>query len=90
MGSPGGAVSQRGDIHPSGVMPSSPGLAEGTRAGPDPLPVVRGDMDIFSLPSHVSSDMSSDDGDYDGASTLGSELSSWMSDVADGEGAAQH
>jgi len=89
MGSPGGAVSQRGDIHPSGVMPSSPGLAEGTRAGPGPLPVVRGDMNIFSLPSHVSSDMSSDEGDYDGASILGSELSSWMSD-ADGEGAAQH
>ena len=90
MGSPGGAVSQRGDIHPSGVMPSSPGLAEGTRAGPGPLPAVRGDADIFLVPSQVSSDMSSDEGDYDGASILGSELSSWMDDVVDGEGAGQH
>jgi len=87
MGSPAGAISQRGDIHLSGVMPSSPG---GTRAGPGPLPAVNRDIDIFSLPSQVSSDMSSDDGDYDGASILDSELSSWMSDVADGEGAPQH
>lgn len=75
---------------PGGAGPSSPAIPGGT---PPPggvlFPVVRGDSEIFSLTSQVSSDMSSDEGDYDYASVLESELSNWASDIADGERAAQ-
>jgi hypothetical protein len=85
-----GAAAQQSEI-PSGVGPSSLGITDGT---PPPgavlLPIVRGDLEIFSLPSQVSSDMGSDEGDYDYASVLESELSNSTSDIADGERAAQH
>ena len=71
------------------LSPPSPGAAEGTRPGATGFPAVRGDSEVFSLPSQVSSDMGSDEGDYE--SLLGSEMSNWMSDVADAavvEGAA--
>jgi len=55
-----------------------------------PLPVVSADSDVFSLLSQVSSDTDSDEGDYDSASMLGSEMSSWASDAAYGEGTTQH
>lgn len=86
------ASSQRGEVSSGGIRTSSPGVAEGTAPGPSvaTLPAVRGDSEIFSLLSQASSDMSSDEGDYDSASILESEISNWTSDVADGEGAAQH
>ncbi|KAI9508914.1 hypothetical protein F5148DRAFT_827038 [Russula earlei] len=91
--SPGGAVALRGET-PSGI--ASPSVSHGdgverARPGASPLPAAdRGN--VLSPPLHLPSDMSSDDGDYDGASILDSEMSSWTSDVADhdGEGAAQH
>jgi hypothetical protein len=82
-----GAGAQQSEI-PGGA---GPGIAGGI---PPPggmlFPAVRGDSEIFSLTSQVSSDMSSDEGDYDYASVLESELSNWASDIADGERAAQH
>jgi hypothetical protein len=86
------ASSQRGEVSSGRVRTSSPGVAEGIAPGPGvtTLPAVRGDSEIFSLLSQASSDMSSDEGDYDSASILESEMSNWTSDVADGEGAAQH
>jgi len=78
-----GAAGQQSEI-PGGAGPSSPPLP-----GAVLFPVVRGDSEIFSLSSQVSSDMSSDDGDYDYASVLESELSNLTSDIADGERAAQ-
>jgi len=83
-----GAATQQGEI-PSGAGPSSPGIADGIPPGALLLPVVRSDSEIFSLPSQASSDVSSDEGDYDYASILESELSNWTSDIADGERAAQ-
>jgi hypothetical protein len=76
------ASSQRGEVSSGGVRTSSPGVTT--------LPAVRGDSEIFSLLSQASSDMSSDEGDYDSASILESDVSNWASDVVDGEGAAQH
>lgn len=83
----GGAAAPQSDIL-SGAGQSSFGIAEGTPPGAVLRAVVRGDSEIFSLSSQVSSDMSSDEGDYDSASLLESELSNWTSDVADGERAA--
>ena len=60
---------------PSGAGPSSSGIAEGTPPGAVLRPVIRGDSEVFSLSSQMSSDMSSDEGDYDSASILESELS---------------
>jgi len=82
------AIVQHGEISSGGVRSPSPGAAEGTQRDPTGFPAVRGDLEVFSLPSQVSSDMSSDEGDYDSPSLLGSEVSNWMSDVADAEGAA--
>jgi hypothetical protein len=85
----GAAGQQQGEI-PSGAGPSLFGIADETPPpGAGLLPIVRGDSEIFSVPSQVSSDMSSDEGDYDYASILESELSNWASDIADGERAAQ-
>lgn len=84
-----GAIARRGEIPSGGVRSPSPGAAEGTPLGATGFPAVRGDSEVFSLPSQVSSDMGSDEDDYE--SLLGSELSNWMSDVADAaaaEGAA--
>ena len=81
----GAAAPQR--VIPSGAGQSSSGIAEGTPPGAA-LRAVGGDSEIFSLSSQVSSDMSSDEGDYDSASILESELSIGTSDVADGERAA--
>jgi hypothetical protein len=63
----------------------SPGFVERSLS-----PAVLRDAEVFSPPSQVSSDMGSDEGDYDSASILDSEVSNWTSDVADGEGATQH
>ncbi|KAI0284252.1 hypothetical protein BGY98DRAFT_1093442 [Russula aff. rugulosa BPL654] len=73
---------------PGGAGQSSSDIAEGTPPGAVLRAVVRGDSEIFSLSSQLSSDMSSDEGDYDDASVLGSELSIGTSDGADGERAA--
>ena len=82
-----GAIARRGEVPSGGVRSPSPGAAEGTRPGATGFPAVRVDSEVFSLPSQVSSDMSSDEGDYE--SLLESEISNWMSDVADAaEGAA--
>lgn len=83
-----GAAAQR-EITSGGAGPSSPGIADGTTPPNAVLrPVVRGDSEVFSLSSQASSDVSSDEGDYDCASILESELSNWASDIADGERAA--
>jgi hypothetical protein len=80
----GAAAQQSG-----GAGPSSSGIADGTTPPSAILrPVVRGDSEVFSLSSQASSDVSSDEGDYDCASILESELSNWASDIADGERAA--
>jgi hypothetical protein len=63
---------------PGGLI-SSPGVIE------NPLQVVSADSDVFSLVSQVSSDT---DLDEDSASMLGSEMSSWASDV--GESTTAH
>jgi hypothetical protein len=86
----GDATAQRNEVRvPSGVGPL-PNVAGGTRTGPTFLvPAVRESSEVFSLPSQASSDVSSDEGDYDVVSVQGSEASNWTSDVADGEGAAQ-
>lgn len=68
---------------PGGVI-SSPDILE------NPLPVVSADSEVFSLMSQVSSDTDSDEGGYDSASMLGSEMSSWASDVAYGESTTPH
>jgi hypothetical protein len=68
---------------PGGII-SSPGVIE------NPLPVVGTDSEVFSLLSQVSSDTDSDEGGYDSASMLGSEMSSWASDVAFGENTTPH
>jgi len=83
-----GAIAQRGEISSGGVRSPSPGAADGTQPGATGFPGVRVDSEVFSLPSQVSSDVSSDEGDYEFASLLGSEMSNWMSEVADAEGAA--
>jgi len=83
-----GAIAQRSEISSGGLRSPSPGAAERTQLGATGFPAIRGDSEVFSLPSQVSSDMSSDEGDYDSASLLESEMSNWMSDVADAEGAA--
>jgi hypothetical protein len=83
----GGAAAPQSEI-PSGAGQPSSGIAEGTPPGAVLRAVVRGDSEIFSLSSEVLSDMSSDEGDYDSASILESELSNETSDVADGERAA--
>jgi hypothetical protein len=76
------------EISSGGVRSSSPGVAEETHTGTARLPPVGRDSEIFSLSSQVSSDIGSDEGDYDSASILESEISGWTSDVADGEEAA--
>ena len=81
-----GAAAPQSEI-PSGAGQSSSRIAEGTPPGAV-LRAVRGDSEIFSLSSQVSSDMSSDEDDFDSASLLESELSNETSDVADGERAA--
>ena len=68
---------RRGDT-PGGLI-SSPGVIE------NPLQVVSADSELFSLLSH---DTDSDEGGYDSASMLGSEMSSWASDV--GESTTAH
>lgn len=83
----GGVAAPRSE-NPSGAGQSSSGIAEGTPPGAVLRAAVRGDSEIFSLSSQVSSDMSSDEGDYDSASILESELSNWTSDGAGGERAA--
>jgi len=83
----GGGAAPQSEI-PSGAGQSSSGIAEGTPPGAVLRAAVRGDSEIFSLSSQVSSDMSSDEDDYDSASLLESELSNETSDVADGERAA--
>lgn len=68
---------------PGGII-SSPDVVE------NPLPVVSADSEVFSLLSQVSSDTDSDEGGYDSASMLGSEMSSWASDIAHGESTTPH
>jgi hypothetical protein len=80
----GGAAAPQSEI-PSGAGQPSSGIAEGTRPGAVLRAAVRGDSEIFSLSSQVSSEMGSDEDDFDSASFLGSELSNETSDVADGE-----
>jgi hypothetical protein len=70
----GGPAAPQSEI-PGGAGPSSSGIAEGTPPGAVLRPVIRGDSEVFSLSSQMSSDMSSDEGDYDSASILESELS---------------
>ncbi len=65
-----------------GGIVSPPGVIENPLPRASPLPVVSADSEVFSLLSQVSSDTDSDEGDYDSASMLGSEMSSWASDVA--------
>jgi hypothetical protein len=77
----GGAAAPQSEI-PSGAGQSLSGIAEGTPPGAVLRAAVRGDSEIFSLSSEVSSDMSSDEGDYDSASILESELSNGTGDVA--------
>lgn len=79
----GGAAASQSEI-PSGAGQ----FAEGTPPGAVLRAAVRGDSEIFSLSSQVSSEMGSDEDDYDSASLLESELSNETSDVADGERAA--
>jgi hypothetical protein len=91
VGSPRGSAAAPQSEIPSGVGQSSSVLIEGTPPGavrPVLRAAVRGDSEIFSLSSQVSSDMSSDEDDYDSASILESELSNETGDVADGERAA--
>lgn len=83
----GGAAAPQSEI-PSGAGQPSSGIAEGTPPGAVLRAAVRGDSEIFSLSSQVSSEMGSDEDDYDSASLLGSELSNETSDVVDGERAA--
>lgn len=83
----GGAAAPQSEI-PSGAGQPSSVLVEGTPPGAVLRAAVRGDSEIFSLSSQVSSDMSSDEDDYDSASILESELSNETSDAADGERAA--
>jgi hypothetical protein len=73
-----------------GGIISSPGVIESPLPRASPIPVVGADSEVFSLLSQVSSDTDTDEGDYDSASMLGSEMSSWASDVAYGEGTTQH
>jgi len=81
----GGVAAAQSGIS-SGAGQSSSGIAEGTPPGAVLRAAVRGDSEIFSLSSQASSDMSSDEDEYDSASFLESELST--NDVADGERAA--
>ncbi|KAH9049077.1 hypothetical protein EDB84DRAFT_1454023 [Lactarius hengduanensis] len=74
---------------PGGIIPS-PGVIENPLPRASPLPVVSADSEVFSLLSQASSDTDSDEGGYDSASMLGSEMSSWASDVAYGDGTTQH
>jgi len=74
---------------PGGII-SSPGIIESPLRRASPIPVVSADSEVFSLLSQGSSDVESDEGDYDSASMLGSEMSSWASDVAYGQGTTQH
>lgn len=67
---------------PGGVI-SSPGVIEAPLPRASPFPVVSADSEVFSL---LSQDTESDEGDYDSASMLGSEMSSWASDVTHGDG----
>lgn len=67
-----------------GGLISSPGVVE------NPLPVVSADSEVFTLLSQASSDVDSDEGGYDSASMLGSEMSSWASDIAYGENTTAH
>lgn len=67
-----------------GGLISSPGVIE------NPLPVVSADSEVFTLLSQASSDTDSDEGGYDSASMLGSEMSSWASDIAYGESTTAH
>ena len=84
----GGAAAPQSEI-PSGAGQSSSGIAEGTPPGAVLRAVVRGDSEIFSVSSPLTSDMSSDEVDFDSASILESELSVGTSDgAADGERAA--
>jgi len=76
-----GAAAPQSEI-PSGAGQSLSGIAEGTPPGAVLRAAVRGDSEIFSLSSEVSSDMGSDEGDYDSASILDSELSNGAGDVA--------
>jgi len=74
-------------VQQSNTPGAPPGVVE------NPLPVIgaiSADSEVFSLLSQVSSDTDSDEGDYDSASMLGSEMSSWASDFAYGEGTTQH
>jgi hypothetical protein len=79
-------VAQRNEA--SNGVNLSPGQDERALSGTNVSPELPRDPDVFSVPSQISSDISSDEGDYD--SILGSEMSNWTSDVADGEGATQH
>lgn len=83
----GGAAAPQSEM-PSGAGQPSSVLVEGTPPGAVLRATVRGDSEIFSLSSQLSSDMSSDEDDYDSASILESELSNETSDAADGERAA--
>ncbi|KAI9466982.1 hypothetical protein BJY52DRAFT_35310 [Lactarius psammicola] len=76
--------------HTPGGIASPPGVVEDPLLRVSPLPVVSADSEVFSLLSQASSDTESVEGDYDSASMLGSEMSSWASDVAYGEGTTQH
>ncbi|KAI0254662.1 hypothetical protein BJV78DRAFT_866940 [Lactifluus subvellereus] len=88
MGSRSSPAMQRSEAPNGGI--SSTGLVQRTHTGADFFPAVQRDSEVFSLPSQVSSDMGSDEGDYDNASLFESEVSNWISDVADGEGATHH
>ena len=73
-----------GSAHRSntGGLISSPGVIGRPLASVSPpQPVVSADSEVFSLPSQVSSDTDYDEDDYDSASMLESEMSSWASDV---------
>lgn len=83
----GGAPAPQSEI-PSGAGLLSSGIVEGTPPGAVLRAAVRGDSEIFSLSSQVSSDMGSDEDGYDSASILESEVSNERSDVVDGERAA--
>ncbi|KAI9448065.1 hypothetical protein H4582DRAFT_58405 [Lactarius indigo] len=74
---------------PGGII-YSPDVVENPLPRASPLPVVSADSEVFSLLSQASGDTDSDEGGYDSASMLGSEMSSWASDVAYGEGTMQH
>lgn len=83
MGSRSNPAAQRSEAPNRGI--TSTGLVERAPTGVDFFPAVQRDSEVFSLPSQVSSDMSSDEGDYDSASLFESEVSNWTSDAADGE-----